>query len=289
MLFNQTMKKEVISILALATFGISLQAATDVTFNLHVDSRDLGTFNTGYNINNFTVGENPGTTHFAIGFDLEVTSFGGVNPNYGHNMAAFCIELEQPIGLGAATHQSINLNQISSGVAGVSGTASTGIAVGGIGLLKAAQVRYAFDNYYTSSLLSDWSVGNSLNPDYIAFQLAIWEISHDNDLSLSSTSGHVYINGAQTSDNISSANKLAAINQAQAILNGVAAAGVTESYTSVNFLVVALENVDVAGAQQDLVYGIEIAPIPEPSEYAFIFGLLGIGFVATRRKFFAAV
>lgn len=283
------MKTSYIQTIALGLSCFTLQAATDVTFNLAIDDRDPGDFSTGYNINNFIAGENPGTDHFAIGFDLDITSFGGVNPNYGHPMAAFCIELEQPIGLGTATHQSIPLNEISSGVAGASGTASIGIAIGGIGTLKAAQVRYAFDNYYQSSLLSDWSAGNPLNPDYIAFQLAIWEISHDSDLSLSSTSGHMYINGPQANQTVvTGANKQAAINQAQAILDDISSAGITESYSSINFTVIALENVDIAGAQQDLVYGIQIPPIPEPGEYAVLLGIFSAIFVGVRRKFATA-
>jgi hypothetical protein len=262
------MKKSLLgllSVLALAPsntlFG---QTTPDVNFTL-----DIGAG--GQNYRNFNVGGAPSGNIGVVGFTVDVAGIGG-NPISASPMAAFCIELSESVGESSYTYDSSYLYQASAGRAGEAGTSSLAISPGGIGQLRAARVRYLFDNFYQSSNLASWTE-NSTSSNVHAFQLALWELSHDNDFSLSNTSGSLYIGSQTTAGNYTQRNNSIAL--AQSWLTNVNAAGIDESYQSTTYDVFALTsvtgNTDGRGFQ-DLVFaaprGSEFStllPIPEPS------------------------
>jgi hypothetical protein len=131
-----------------------------------------------------------------IGFQVSIHSVDGTVVN-ASPLAAFCCELEESIDTTNYTFVSRSLCHLAAGQAGVAGTASSSIPEGGIGPQRAAYVSYLFDHYYISEALSEWTYTQT-SPFIHAFQLALWELTHDTDMSLYNTSGDVYF-GAQTS------------------------------------------------------------------------------------------
>lgn len=216
-------------------------------------------------------------------FDNQVTHIDGVaaGSEFDHSFAGFCTELAEPISQGSYTMELVELKSIARGQAGVAGTASSNIPEDGIGELRAARIRYLFDTHYTSSEKTDWTISASN-----AFQLAVWELGHDSDLSLST--GVISV-GSQ-SDTAMAAD----LNLAQDWLGEVLAANVTMDYESQRVYVWGLEN--TAGGAQDLLLGIlkeessaktldNVVPvsIPEVSASAMLmFALMGLLFQRRR-------
>jgi hypothetical protein len=209
-------------------------------------------------------------------------------------ITSFCIELAEPIGLASYLFDGSQLYQASAGLAGAPGTASSNIPVGGIGALRAARVRYLFDNFYQSTNITQWR-SNGAGPDdpdsrkLQAFQLALWETSHDSDLSLSDTAGAIYITTPQ-----GSTLQDASIALAQNWLDQVDAAGITESYVSTTYDVWALTSSTGVGAggNQDVMLPllkgspahstlVPFLPVPEPSSAVLC---LAGAMIALRRR-----
>lgn len=110
--------------------------------------------------------------------------------------------------------------------------------------------------------------------------MAVWELTHDTDMNIQSTTGAIYVGtqGKRLRDN--------AIALAQGYLNEVAAANVTEDCTSTKFKFWALTSTTGNGANgnpgfQDLILATELGgtaevtlsplvPIPEPEVGAFL-------------------
>ncbi len=170
------------------------------------------------------------------------------------NQVGFCIELAEPLTSSSYSSgfSSINLENISRGLAGVAGTASSAIPVGGIGAERAGRVRYLFDNHYQGAASADWT-----NEEYGAFQLALWELSHDTDFSLIDNTGEIYLgsNGTTFDNDVRGL--------AQTWLDAMSALGFTSTdwgnYNTTTWTVTALEhnpNPGMSGFDdQDMVVG----------------------------------
>lgn len=227
---------------------------------------------------------------FVIGFTVDVTAVDNV-PVTLEPMASFCIELSESISATSYTFDSGLLYEASAGRAGELGTASSSIPTGGIGQLRAARLRYLFDNYYQSSTLSAWTQ-NSTSPNIHAFQLALWEISHDVDLSLTNTNGSIFFTGSQ-----SNTLRTNAILLADSWLTAIDQAGITESYASANYdiwsLLSSSGNPEDGRGFQDIVLAVQkntpaheelvpLLPIPEPSSALLV--LIGSLMFMRRRR-----
>lgn len=279
--------KTLFSALILICLPLGSKAAS-VTFTLSLDTAtDPGATYTGHH----AAGAGLQST-FVVGFNVTPSNIGGTPVSSGP-IAAFCIELASSISAQTYTFDASPLNEAASAKAGQATTASSAIPAGGIGPLRAARVAWLFDNYYQSSDLSSWTQ-TTAEPRIHAFQLALWEISHDTDLSMTSTSGDVYIGsqGDTLRDN--------AIALAQIWLNAAAGANITPAYESQNFDLWALTsvtgNTDGQGFQ-DVIFALEkgsephdeLTPllpppqIPEPSTPLFILSALG-AFLLRRRR-----
>ncbi len=206
---------------------------------------------------------------------------------------ALCIELGQFITLGSGTilndNSFENASSLSSAARG-SATGPDGTADGanitlgtngGIGDLRAAQVRYLFDNFWEGSTPSAWTNPTVSIP---AIQLALWELTHDFNFSLvneNAYSTELYVNdpGSLMGD------ALSAYEEATIMVAAVENANVSTSYSSTTWQVVLLENSEYVsspanGVVQDLVYA---TAIPEASTVALVLTSLVV-FAARRNR-----
>jgi len=276
--------------------GLSVLTATAsvmVDFTLSLDTAT----NPSANYNNFHEAE--GGTHdvFTVGFQVQIHSIDGTTVNVPA-VAAFCSELEESVSTIRYdnTFEATSLSYLAGGQAGVEGTASSAIPVGGIGQQRAAYVNYFFDAYYISDVLSGWAYTED-DPKSHAFQLALWEITHDEGLSLAT--GEISI-GLQDDGGTDVTTRNNGILRAQEMLDDVYLnlASISDTYISTNFSIWALANVGVSGEAglQDVVLAIAKdsptdavlepflpAPaIPEPATHALM-GLFGMVYWVGRR------
>jgi hypothetical protein len=219
---------------------------------------------------------------YAIGFQVAINSVNGTNVNLSP-IAAFCAELQQDISISTYTFLSQQLYHLSADLAGVAGTASVGIPVGGIGAQRAAYVSYIFDRYYISEALTGWTY-TLANPSTHAFQLALWEMTHDSDMDLRNTAGLIYV-ATQTSTQQNNA-----IDLATTMLQDVYNANISSSYISTNFDICALTNPQY----QDIILATKkgsattqilepLISLPEPATGSLMALVASIGFWIRRR------
>lgn len=273
----------------LLAFCATGKAASLVNFTVSLNTA----VDPGASYQNFRAAGAGTQSSFTIGFQIKINSVDGLALNLP-TIAAFCSELAEPISATTYTFTARMLSSISAGRAGQAGTASSFIPVGGIGELRAARVAYLFDRFYISDQLSGWNFSTS-NPSTQAFQLALWELTHDTDMSLTSTGGQLFV-GAQSGTG--SGNRTTGLSLAQTYLNTVAAANITASYTSTKFDFWALTDTNGAGATgwQDVILATNktssagrilastiLVPIPEPGTFLFV--LVGGAWGLTRRRF----
>jgi hypothetical protein len=230
---------------------------------------------------------------FAIGFQIAINGVNGTNVN-SSPVAAFCSELQESISVSTYTFKAQNLSTLAAGQAGKAGTASSAIPVGGIGHQRAAYVNYLFDCYYTSEALSGWTI-TTAQPTTQAFQLALWELTHDSDLSITKTTGQVYI-GAQTAGTTTQiTQRNNAIALAQSMIDTVRNANISSTYMSTNFSIWALVNEGSPGYQDVVLATKKTAAIdkvlepllptpalPEPTTQALITLTAGIFWMVSR-------
>lgn len=216
--------------LLLVSPAIAQQSASQVNFTLGLDT----SIDAGLNYTQYVAGDTGPQSRFVIGFNITINSVDGNPVNVGP-IAAFCSELQEPIGESTYTFTAAPLRGLAAGQGGWPGTASSGIPPNGIGPLRAARLAYLFDHHYTSVNLSEWpgETPDERTTNIHAFQLAVWEVTHDTDLSLSDTSGLNYL-GAQTGGSNPSL-RSDAVNLAQSWLNGLNDANVNASYRSDTF------------------------------------------------------
>ncbi len=266
--FTKIVFISLLSVLAFFPTGYVFGQTNAVDFSL-----TQGTSSANYS--QFKAGGAPSKNQPVVGFEVDITSIGGLAVD-ASPMAAFCIEIAETIGNGSYEFDAGFLYEAAAGRAGEAGTASLNIQPGGIGQLRAARVRYLFDNFYESSTLSSWTQ-TSTTPNVHAFQLSLWELTHDEDFSLSNRNGSLYINRQSISDTTTMRNN--AISLAQSWLTRISGAGITDSYESTKYDVISLMsdtgNTDGKG-YQDIVMGSlkgttdhktfsTLLPIPEPS------------------------
>jgi hypothetical protein len=237
----------------------------DLTLNLDVDQ--------GLTYTNFTQAEDTdATSNFVIGFEIEITAVDGITQSLAP-VAAFCSEIAESISLGSYSFTLSPLSSLAGSTAGNSRTASSSIPSGGIGDLRAARLAYLFDQFYISDVLTEWTQTEE-NPTIHAFQLAVWEITHDDGLDISS--GEIAL-GVQTSGSDTTTRENAII-LATSWVNAVAAANITSDYESSTFSFWSLTDDGsqyvILALEKNSTTETEFTEIvPEQSEYALFLGL----------------
>ncbi|MBK1830808.1 PEP-CTERM sorting domain-containing protein [Verrucomicrobiaceae bacterium R5-34] len=257
-------------------------AAQTVDFSLTLEQSS----NPGASYENMHAAGAGSQSSYAIGFQIEVTGIAGTPTTFDTPFASFCTELAEPVSTSSYTYDLDDVEGVASGRAGEIGTASSAIPAGGIGDLAAARVRALFDNHYQSTDLSEWTFSAN-SPSSQAFQLALWEVTHDVDLSLLNTSGSIYL-GEQSSQSLT-----AGVALAQSWLDELV--DVTTSYTSTTWDVWAIENVGDPG-NQDILFATSIdspeseafsqyraSAVPEPSS-TLLLALGGMLALVYRRR-----
>lgn len=273
--------RKILTIASLTAFFLQTATAdTMVNFTLSLNTAK----DPGATYDNFSkAGDGIGTA-FVIGFQVALNSVNGTNINLSP-IAAFCSELQEDISATTYTFKAQDLSTLAVGQAGDPGTASSGIPIGGIGQQRAAYVNYLFDQYYISEALSEWTY-TSAQPVTHAFQMALWELTHDDDFSITNSAGAIYVGTqtAGTATEITQRNNAIAL--AQSMLNTVYNANVSSSYISETFSLWALvdetgqgatgyQDVVLAtkkGSSNDIVVEPLLPPpaIPEPTTHALI-------------------
>lgn len=284
-MYKQRIK--ILTVIALLACVAGARGAAMVEFTLSLNT----TVDSGSGYTNYHASEAGTSTQFAIGFQIDITSVDGVAVDLGP-IASFCSEIQEPISTKTYQFEAKHLNELSAGQAGVSGSASASIPEGGIGDLRASRVAYLFDQYYISDQLSAWTQ-NQDNPTLHAFQLAVWELTHDTDMDIFSTAGDIHV-GSQ-----SNTLRNNALSLAQDYLDDVDTAGIDESYVSTKFKFWALTSdsgngVDGNPGFQDVILATEIGsveeeelspylPAPEPGTASLVL-LAALGLLARRRR-----
>ena len=155
---------------------------------------------------------------------------------------------------------------------------------------------YLFDQYYISSTLSDWTMTNA-NPSLHAFQLAVWEITHDFDMSLTDPNGSHFLETQNGGTNRT--RRRNAVTLAQSYLDDVASTIFDSTYVSQKFDILSLVSADGNASNgagfQDIVLAFdkqtpdaktfsETAVVPEPATSVLLLGLAAGVIAITRRK-----
>ena len=250
-----------------AVVAASSATAQTATFNLANDT-DFSVTLRGVN-----AGDLPSEDTATQAFIIDILTVGGVSDPF--STIGFCTEYEEFAVEGSNTNYSFDsLEGISSGRAGEVGTASTGIAIGGIGALRAGRVRYLFDQHYQGTAIDDWTRTDG-TPDTLAFQIALWEITHDSDLDLDPTAGFFWIDPI----NNTGARRTNTLALAQDWLDELDTMATDASYESATWEVHALEQIGTPG-DQDILYA---SRIPEPGATGLSLFAAVLFFVRRRR------
>ena len=95
------------------------------------------------------------------------------------NYTAFCSDITKTLYINNnyTDYRVVPLEYLAKENAGVSGTPAQQIPDGGIGPVRAGMLRYLVDQHFVSNNSTD--AGWSTNNTGIAFQIAVWEITHD--------------------------------------------------------------------------------------------------------------
>jgi hypothetical protein len=195
--------------------------------------------------------------------NFTVTSQSGPGFGYADKLSLFCVELQQDIALHSQgnVYSIVSAAQASSGIhAGY----SANIPLAGIGTARTSNLEvlyaHAFGTNYNPASLSDTNKS--------AFQLAVWELSHDDDFKVTSgSSTHFWITDHG-----------AAVTEAQTLVNWVKANAATAPKMQLS----ALHN----STTQDFLIPTmgTFSSIPEPSTYALVASLAVMSAVAWRRR-----
>jgi hypothetical protein len=221
-----------------------------------------------------------GSSGFAGGttfsnFGTGIYNFTGSNqlnpatpPDFVGNLRLFCIELSETVPSGVATYTLV-LPEFGSSSSAV--PLGSNIAPAGIGASRALNLQLLYGNVFGAignyaTTLTGWSADQKS-----AFQLAVWELSHDDDYNLASGSGlGFWVTSAPgTSQSI-----------AQGWVNAV---GLDRSNNDLSGQVtlLALHNDTL---QDQLIPHAAGALIPEPSAVAALLGLGVLGVAGIRRR-----
>lgn len=192
------------------------------------------------------------------------------------NYTSFCVELGETVGLGLSYPNTFTIQPVEFTARGTSGS-QQGILrpADGIGRVKAGMIRWLFDNHFP---------GNGPINDNLAaaaFQVALWEITHDNFNPPTAPHSVVTVTTQGTYITTDTAIRTAT----QTLLDGLNANNFTaaqwESYTSTDWHQVLLEN-RVIGSPgdgiQDLILAVPLETSPLPASiHAFESNWTGAG------------
>lgn len=186
-----------------------------------------------------------------------VTAQSGNDFTFPTQLELFCIELQQTVSPGSSnTYDVLSPDQ---GSKDVNTGLSANIPLAGIGVTRAnnLEVLYAhvFGTNYNPSVV--------LNTDALksSFQLAVWELSHDDNFDLKSISPNGFY--LSTTGSV--------VDDAQTLVSWVQA----NAATAPKMQLAALHSETI----QDF-----LVPIPEPSTYALLTGLAALCVATWRRK-----
>ncbi|MCC5848085.1 MAG: hypothetical protein JJU29_08325 [Verrucomicrobia bacterium] len=273
------------------TFGMlagAQQNPSDVTFTLNLNT----SIDSGMNYTDYVVGDTAAQSRFVIGFEITINDVDGTPLNIGP-IAAFCSELQEPISTSTYTFKAAPLRGLAAGHGGSSGTASAGIPNNGIGVHRAARLAYLFDQHYISESLTEWN-----QIELHAFQLAVWEVTHDTDLSLSNTNGWNFVPTQAGGSDPAFRNDAIAL--AQSYLDEISTANIAPSYRSNQFEFWALTSITGNSGSdgpgfQDVILATnkfaqiteelsELIVIPEPAMLGLTALTLSMAWFANRRR-----
>lgn len=167
----------------IACAGAAHASPVTFKFNNFGKSSRVDVFAGDSNVNNLSVGTINITPLFRDGIPLD-----------SGQVVAFCTEIQESISSGRtySNYTVVSADQASAGTAGPPGSGS-GIPSGGIGEAAARNAAILYDLYYAGTSSSDWTRNTAG-----AFQLALWELTHDNDGSLYDTDGFFYSRDGRT-------------------------------------------------------------------------------------------
>ena len=192
---------------------------------------------------------------------------------FPNSLQLFCVELAQYVTTGPRMYQLLSADQGAKGVdvtVGIGARAanlpSSGNITAGIGIAAKERLEILYANVF----------GSTYNPASIAapeqrnaFQIAVWELSHDDDYSLASSSApHFWITEPPGGNAVTV--------QAQLYIDAVKNNNDADRMT--------LSVLHSADAQDFLLPDSVLTPIPEPSTYAAMIAALTLGAVALRRR-----
>lgn len=215
-----------------------------------------------------------GTANYSVTAGLLNFRVDSVSPTpllpFPMNLSLFCTELAQTINLNETDASKRIFTIASADQASKNGPGSgfgANIPSTGIGSIRARnlEILYAqvFNQNYNPAALS--------NEEKVAFQLAVWELSHDSDFSLTATgapSGYFNVS-----------NQTMIRTQAQIWVTAVAnLTGNTDAAR------MSLSVIHSGTVQDFLIPDAVITPIPEPATTAAILAGVTLGLVALRRR-----
>lgn len=196
-----------------------------------------------------------------LGMSITTTDTGGDDGGYatgamqytnnlGQSFAAFCVELAQPHASNALGLQQYNIGSFA-------GPTSTLLQ----GLFSSSYANVQTDRQRA------------------AFQIAIWEITHEADLTFDANDGSFFVlwdgTGSDGLGNIDYASTNAFIALSNSYLQAAQAYSGPAKYSVVKLS---------SDGYQDLAVG-TLLPVPEPESYALMLGgLAAIAFIARRRR-----
>lgn len=189
-------------------------------------------------------------------------------PAWPLELHLFCVELEQNITKN--TVNSFQLLSADQAAKGVNTGASKNISLAGIGTIRARRLEILYQNVFDPS-----TPVNLTNNDRVAFQIAVWELSHDDDFSLNSTPS----SSVEFQIDIPAANG-AIRNKAWEYVNAVKA---LDSNPLAGRM--ALSVLHSSTVQDFLIPTTTLIAIPEPSAYTFMLGaMMGAATWIIRRR-----
>jgi hypothetical protein len=232
------------------TLTLTLDSLTPmVAFNGHAGN---GNFNAYAGLLNFTVTAETGTAY-----------------EPADKLSLFCVELQQHISLPSTgnVYSLVNAAQASSGI---NSGYSANIPLAGIGSARVRNLEVLYGHVFGPS----YNPGALTNIQKSAFQLAVWELSHDDGFNLTSGNGqHLWITSTGST-----------VNQAKTWVDWVAA-----NYNNASTPYMELSALHSSTTQDFLIPSASsFSAIPEPSFSVLLAGLGAIPLLAWRRKLLAS-
>jgi hypothetical protein len=195
---------------------------------------------------------------------FNVTAQSGNTFTFPTQLQLFCIELQQNITPGSSN--TFDVLSADQGSKGVNTGLSANISLSGIGATRANNLEVLYAHVFGST----YNPSTVLNTDDLksSFQLAVWELSHDDNFDLKNASPNGFY--------LSSTGSV--VDEAQTLVSWVQA----NASTAPKMDLLALHSDSI----QDFLIPTEssFAQIPEPSTYGLVTGLVVLGVATWRRR-----